>query len=572
MSDPTLAALAERYWQWTCHEFPLTAVMAGQPNDDPVMFREAPADHDRRAREAAAMLAELDAISKEATAPLAGLGAADRATHALLHRELDDICTLHRLGAHHRPWLLPVGPEFNTVYFANLSSVADAESAQRYADRLATLPAFFADVMANLRAGRERGFRYPRVVIERAEGNVRAAIAAPADALPWFGPFKRSVAADSSAVQAQAGRAKALIAGQIVPALAALADLMRDELAPVARNSIACTDEPLGREAYERWVRHFTTTDLTPDAIHTLGVNEALRIEAQIESVAAEAGFPGDVAAYRRFIAADPQFVAPSGEALRERVEVIAKRIDRQIPAYFGRVPRITYGVESIPPPLASRMPPAYAQPNPGDGSTSGILWVSGIPSMCPLYLTPSLALHEGWPGHLMHLALMQEATSLPAFRRFNAVKYTACLEGWALYCEGLGEEMGLYQTPHQRFGRLDMELWRALRLVVDTGIHWKGWTREQAIHEMSSRLSLSHETIVGEVDRYIALPGQALAYQIGNLKFRELRERAQIALGERFKLRDYHDMVMAAGPVTLPVLDDTVSHWLAAQREDAAA
>ena len=558
-SEPALVALAERYWQWTCREFPLTAVMAGQPNHDPVMFREAPADWGRRAREAAAMLAELDAIAT------AALGLADRATHRLLRRELDDICTLHRLGAHHRPWLLPVGPEFNTIFFANLSSVADAESAQRYADQLATLPAFFADVMANLRAGRVRGFRYPRVVVERAEGNVRASIAAPADALPWFGPFKRSVVAESAAVQAQAERAKALIAGQIVPALAALADLMRDELAPVARDSIACTDEPMGREAYERWVRHFTTTDLSPDAIHALGVNEALRIEGEIEAVAAEAGYPGDVAAYRRFIATDPQFVAPSGEALRERVEVIAKRIDRQIPAYFGRVPRITYGVESIPPALASRMPPAYAQPNPGDGSTSGILWVSGIPSMCPLYLVPSLALHEGWPGHLMHLALMQEATSLPAFRRFNAPKYTACLEGWAMYCERLGEQMGLYQTPHQRFGRLDMELWRALRLVVDTGIHWKGWTRQRAIHEMSSRLSLSHDTIVGEVDRYIALPAQALAYQIGNLKFRELRERAESALGARFKLRDYHDMLMAAGPVTLPVLDDTVQTWLAA-------
>ena len=559
MSERVLAALAERYWQWTRREFPLTAVMAGQPNDDAVMFREAPADFDRRAVEAAALLGELDAIA------LASLDVADRATHRLLRRELDDLCAFHRLGAHQRPWLLPVGPEFNTVFFANLSSVGDADSARRYADRLATLPAFFADVVANLRAGLARGFRYPRVVIERAEGNVRASVAAPDDALPWFGPFKRSVAIGSPAVQAQAERAKALIAERIVPALSALADVMRDELAPQARDSIACTDDPMGRESYQRWVQHFTTTELSPDQIHELGVSEALRIETEIERVAADAGYPNDVPAYRRFIAADPQFVAASADALRERVAVIAKRIDRLIPSYFGRVPRITYGVESIPPAFASRMPPAYAQPNPGDGSTSGILWVSGIPSMCPLYLVPSLALHEGWPGHLMHLALMQEAEALPSFRRFNAVKYTACLEGWALYCEGLGEEMGLYQTPHQRFGRLDMELWRALRLVVDTGIHWKGWSRDRAIHEMTSRLSLSRETIEGEVDRYIALPAQALAYQVGNLKFRELRVRAQATQGERFKLRNYHDMLMAAGPVTLPVLDDTVQAWLAA-------
>ena len=559
MADATLAALAARYWQWTCREFPLTAFMAGTPNDDPVMFREAPADFDRRAREAAALRAELGAIA------VAPLDVADRATHRLLARELNDLCAFHALGAHQRPWLLPVGPEFNTVFFANMASIGDARAAERYVDRLATLPAFIGDVMASLRAGCARGFRYPRVVIARAEDNVRASIAAPADALPWFGPFKRSVAAAAPAVQAQAERAKSVIAAQLVPALAALADLMRDELAPHARGSIACTDDAMGREYYQHWVRHFTTTDLSPDEIHELGLSEALRIEAEIERVAADAGFTNDVPAYRRFIAEDPQFIAPSAEALRERVEVIAKRIDRQIPSFFGRVPRITYGVESIPPALAPRMPPAYAQPNPGDGSTSGILWVSGIPSMCPLYLAPSLALHEGWPGHLMHIALMQEAEDLPAFRRFNAVKYTACLEGWALYCEGLGDEMKLYETPHQRFGRLDMELWRALRLVVDTGIHWKGWSRERAIHEMSSRLSLSRDTIVGEVDRYIALPGQALAYQIGNLKFRELRARAQAALGERFKLRDYHDMLMAAGPVTLPVLDDTVQAWLAA-------
>ena len=557
MSDAGLSALAERYWQWTCREFPLTAFMAGRSNEDPVMFRESPADFDRRAVEATAMLAELDAIA------IAPLDAADRATHALLRRELDDLRAFHALGAPQQPWLLPVGPEFNTIYFANMSSVSDGESAARYADRVATLPAFFGDVMANLRAGRTRGFRYPQVVLARAESNVRAACSGPADALPWYGPFKRSPAIASPLVQSQAARVKALIEAQIVPALTALADLMRDELAPHARESIACTDDPMGRESYERWVAHFTTTDLSPDDIHELGLAEALRIEAEIEHVAAAAGYINDVPAYRRFIAEDPKFVAPSADALRERVEVTAKRIDRQIPSYFGRVPRITYGVESIPPALAARMPPAYAQPNPGDGSTSAILWVSGIPSMCPLYLVPSLALHEGWPGHLMHLALMQEAESLPAFRRFNAVKYTACLEGWALYCEGLGEEMKLYETPHQRFGRLDMELWRALRLVVDTGIHWKAWSRERAVHEMSSRLSLSHDTIVGEVDRYIALPGQALAYQIGNLEFRALRSKAQDALGERFNLRRYHDMLMAAGPVTLPVLRDTVDDGL---------
>ena len=553
-----LGDLADRYWRWTCREFPLTAFMAGVHNEDPVMFRESPADFARRDGEAESMLAELDAINMHA------LDMAGRATHQLLRRELADMRTAYQLGAHQRPWLLPVGPEFSTLFFSNMSSVSDAETAQLYVGRLASLPAFFADVQANLRAGRARGFRYPRVVVDRAQSNLRAVIQGPADTSPWYGPFKRSVAGGSAEVQTQAARALHVISTQIVPALAAWADLLRDEIAPHARSSIACTDDAMGREYYKHWVAHFTNTDQSPETIHALGLAEALRVEQEIEGIAAEAGYAGDVAGYRRFIAQDPQFIAPHAQALQERMEVVAKRIDRQIPAFFGRVPRTTYGVELIPPALAPRMPPAYAQPNPGDGSNSGILWVSGLPEKCPLYLLPSLALHEGWPGHLMHLALMQEAEELPAFRRHNAVKYTACLEGWALYCEGLGEEMHLYRTAHERFGKLDMELWRALRLVVDTGIHWIGWSREQAIDAMDSRLSLGRATIEAEVDRYIALPAQALAYQIGNLKFRELRAQAEATLGARFNLRTYHDRLMAAGPVTLPVLGEIVDAWLA--------
>lgn len=558
-----LALLSERYWRWLCREFPLTAFMAGAGNDDPVMFREAPEDFDRRDGDAAAFLSELDGI------PLGALGVADQATHRLLGRELEDLRGNHAVGAHQRPWLLPLGPEFNTVFFANMASIGDGASARHYADRLETIPTFFADIAANLRAGSARGFRYPRVVLERAEVNMRATASGPTESLPWYGPFKRSVAAGSAAVQAEAARGLALIAERVVPALFALADLLRDELTPKSRDSISAVDDVLGRESYLHWTKHFTTTTLSPDEIHELGLAEAARIEAEIATVSAEAGYPGDVAGYRRFIAEDPQFIATSADALRERVESVAKRIDRHIPAFFGRLPRITYGVELIPEAIALRMPPAYAQPSPGDGSAPGLLWVSGLPSMCPLYLLPSLALHEGWPGHLMHLALMQEATTLPAFRRHNAVKYTACLEGWAMYCEGLGEEMHLYQTPHQRFGRLDMELWRALRLVADTGIHWKGWSREQAIEAMASRLSLPRETIEGEVDRYVALPAQALAYLIGLLKFRELRARAERVWGDQFQLRKFHDMLMAAGPVTLPVLDDIVDAWLDGERID---
>jgi uncharacterized protein (DUF885 family) len=282
--------------------------------------------------------------------------------------------------------------------------------------------------------------------------------------------------------------------------------------------------------------------------------------------VAAQAGYADNVAGYRRFLTQDPQFFAASAEALRERVQIVSKSIDGKIPSFFGRLPRITYGVQSIPAPASERMPPAYAQPNPADGSTAGIYWISSLPAKAPSYLHVPLALHEGWPGHLMHIALMQEMTELPAFRRANFTKYSACLEGWALYCETLGIDMGLYETPHQHYGRLDMEMWRACRLAVDTGIHIKGWSRERAIDYMLAHLSLSRVTIEGEVDRYIAMPAQALGYQIGNLKFRELRARAEQQLGGRFDIRAYHDQLMAAGPVTLPVLEEVVDDWLTRQ------
>jgi uncharacterized protein (DUF885 family) len=219
--------------------------------------------------------------------------------------------------------------------------------------------------------------------------------------------------------------------------------------------------------------------------------------------------------------------------------------------------------VQSIPAAASEKLPIAYAQPNPADGSAAGTFWINGLPDRVPTYALVSVTLHEAWPGHLMHIALMQEMTALPMFRRANFTKYGACLEGWAMYCETLGHELGLYETPHQHFGQLDMEMWRACRLVVDTGLHARGWSREQAVRYMAERLSLSRTAIEAEVDRYIAMPAQALAYQIGGLKFRELRQRAQSRLGDRFNLRHYHDHLMAAGAVTLPVLEEVVDHWL---------
>lgn len=549
-----LADFAARYWAFLCAESPFSAVLAGESVEGATLFRESQADHARRDKAAAEMLAAL------ATIPLEKLGIADRATHQLLQRELGDIRAQFAVNAHLRPWLLPVGPDFNTVFFANAVSLSTPEEARRYVDRLETIPAFLQDIMDNMSAGHALGIRYPAAVLAAAAANSGGMTNAAPDATPWFGPFKRS----ASGFSAEADRALAVIAEQIIPALQRYVGHMTGPIAQGARDTLSCTDSPDGESYYRIFARHFTTTDLDPAQIHELGLVEVARLTAELADVASQAGFPGDLEAYREHLKNDPAFVSPTAEALLQSVQTLCKRIDRLIPAWFKHIPRITYGVESIPAALSVAMPPAYAQPSPADGSSAGIFWVSGLPEKCPSYLHAALAVHEAWPGHLMHIALMQELEGLPDFRRHGAVKYTACVEGWALYCEGLASEMGLYATPHDRFGWLEMEMWRACRLVVDTGLHWHGWSREKAIDYMAARLTLSHETIAAEVDRYAALPAQALAYQIGNLKFRELRRRAEAALGDRFTHRDFHEVVMTAGGVTLPILEAIVDDWLA--------
>ncbi|HRD95965.1 MAG TPA: DUF885 domain-containing protein [Rubrivivax sp.] len=560
-ASQTLAALAELYWAFECHALPLSAVLAGQPPTDAVLFRESAADHQRRDHDAAQLLQQ--AVQIDAGT----LSAQERATLALIRRELTGLRAQHAVDSWQRPWLFPAGPDFTAMFWANSTSIGDASAAALYVDRLAGLPGYLRDVQSNIEAGHASGYRYPRMVLQGAVGNTRGILGAPPEASAWLSPFKRSPAATQTAVLAQADRALGVVSEALTPALQAWAAFLEGLVARGARESLSCVDGPAGAAYYRTWVRHFTSTTDDADEVHALGLAEVARLEREIEAVARDAGFGSDVPGYRAFLASDAQFIAPSRDALREGIEALCKRVDRRIPEFFGLIPRMTYGVQSIPDAVSVRMPPAYAQPSPADGGAAGIFWISGLPSKAPSYLHPALVLHEAWPGHLMHLALLNEQTVLPAFRRYGAVKYTACVEGWALYCEMLGVEMGVYTTPHEHYGRLEMQMWRAVRLVVDTGIHWYGWSREQAVAYMAERLSLSREILEGEVDRYAALPGQALGYHIGGLKFGELRQRAQAQLGARFKHRDFHAAVMSAGAVTLPVLDDLLSDWLQRQQ-----
>jgi len=556
-ADEALRNLAQRFWDFQCHEFPLLAIQASRATADAVLFREAPEDYERRFEAAGRFAHELSAIPEQ------NLDAQGWATHQLLRRELADLRDFYRVRAHQRPSLFPLGPHFATIYFANLTALTNIEATQLYVERLAGVAGYWPQLRANLAMGHAEGIRYPRQDLRNAAAAVRASVKGELDTLAWFSPFRRT-ALRGRELDRLAQRARDVIATELVPALLSYADYLEGPLAKGARESVACTDSPDGEEFYRVLMRHFTTTNLSAAGVHELGEREVIRLQGDMEVIAAEAGFKGDLPGYRHHLNHDPQFVAASKEALLEQIEVLSKRIDFRIPTYFGRIPRITYGVQLMPEAAAALLPPAYAQPNPADGSAPGVHWLTSLPAKAPSYMHVPLALHEAWPGHLMHLALIQEMQDLPDFRRYGALSYSACLEGWALYCEGLGVEMGLYRTPHQHYGRLDMEMWRACRLVVDTGVHTQGWTRSEGIAFMAANLALPLTTIESEVDRYIGWPGQALAYQIGVLKFRDLRARAQERLGKRFDIRAFHDQLLAAGPVTLPVLERLTEDYLA--------
>jgi uncharacterized protein (DUF885 family) len=562
-STTAIQVLCQSYWNFQRNEFPWLAIMAGQPVDHNRLMLEAPTDYQRRAEAARTLLDQVLDIAPAALDPQ------ERTSRSMLIRELEALVQAVKVQSHLRPSLYPMGPEFMLQYFGGIVSIENKVDAQRWNARLSAIAQDLDGVIESLQAGVDAGIRYPKLVIARALPQIAWASAQPAKESGFYKPFAKAGSRFAS-IEALAEQAGRIIEGEVFPALRRYESFVRDTLGAVARDTIACTDSPFGPAFYGEMIRFNTTQDLDPGDLHRLGLAEVQRLRARMLETAGRDGFAGDLAGYQQHLKNDPGQFAASADALLEQMEALSKRIDMRLPEYFGRLPRSSYGLKLIPPAVAASMPPAYAQPNPADNSAPGIHWITSIPEKLPRYMNLPIALHEAWPGHLMHLALMQELDGLPDFRRYGAMRYSACLEGWALYCEQLGEEMGLYDSPSKLYGRLEMEIWRALRLVVDTGIHHLGWSRKQAVAAMVENMALPLATIEAEVDRYIGMPGQALAYQVGNLKFCELRRRAESRLGDAFKRRAFHDVLMAAGPVTLDVLDGIVENWIVEQSAPA--
>ena len=553
-----LAAVTEDYWQFQLRESPLFATFTGDRRFNDQLGAVSLADSARRHAAEQEFLARLEALDR------AQLTGPDQINHAILQRLLRDSLAEFRFGSHLQPITQRNGfhIEFPQLYRdVPLESVVDYEN---YLARLRGFPAYTAGHLELMRAGLAAGKVLPAVVLEGWETAVDAQILEEPEGSTLYEPFQEFPAAIPAAEHERLRQAaREAIATAVVPSYKTLRQFLAEEYVPRARDTIAASALPEGREFYRHRVQRYTTTDMSPDEVHQLGLAEVARIRAEMQEVIDEVQFEGDFAAFIEFLRTDPQFYATSEEQLLQEVALVLKTMDGKLPTLFGKLPRMPYGIRPVPAYVAPRTTAAYYQSPTGDGTKAGFYYVNTYSLKSrPRYNLKALSLHEAVPGHHLQLALQLELVDLPEFRRFN--DFTAFVEGSALYAERLGLEAGFYQDPYSNFGRLTMEMWRACRLVVDTGMHYFGWTRAQAIEFLAANTALAQHDIQAEVDRYISWPGQALAYKIGELKIRELRQRAEDQLGPAFDLREFHDVVLGSGGVPLDILEANVDAWLA--------
>ncbi|MDP3494349.1 MAG: DUF885 family protein, partial [Hyphomonadaceae bacterium] len=450
----------------------------------------------------------------------------------------------------------------DSTFWTNVASYGpkaftNETQARAWISRLNDVPHYFADETANMRLGLARGFTPPRVTLEGRAASISSVYEGKTpEQSSFYEPFlslPANIPAETRAtLQAEA---KTAIADNVFPAYRTLLPFFRDEYYPKTTTELAATKLPDGEAYYAAQIREYTTLKLSPDEIHQIGLDEVAKIKARMHEVMKEAGFTGDLPAFLAFLRTDPQFYAKTPEELLMRAAWISKKFDGKAKYFFGRLPRSRFEVIPVPADIA----PFYTAGRGGTGVYLVNTW--NLPSRA-LYSLPALTLHESAPGHAFQMPLADEQEGLPEFRRKTYI--SAFGEGWALYCELLGEEMGMYETPYEKFGMLSYQMWRAARLVVDTGIHAKGWTREQGQAFFRDNTALADHEITTEVDRYISWPGQALSYYLGEMAIVEGRRKAKAALGNKFDIRFFHDTVLQLGSVPLPVLEARIDRFIA--------
>jgi uncharacterized protein (DUF885 family) len=447
-------------------------------------------------------------------------------------------------------------------YVSSDTVIHTGTEAKAWLARIGSLDHYYEVEIDNMRRGVATGFVSPRITATTAARATRAAADLPVEQSPLLAPFDHLPATMQGERDALRSQALDLIRTRVKPAEIKLADFFQGEYLPRARDSLGASSLPNGRAYYAYRVRRETTTDMTPDEIFALGQSEIARIRGEMAKEIAASGFTGSFQDFQAKLRSDPQFYVTSREALLEKASRLAKRVDGQLPAFFGKLPRLSYGVVEVPRAIEEGYTSGrYNDGSPESGVAGKLLINTSHLDQRPLYELPALVSHEGAPGHHIQIALAQELTGQPVFRRESGI--TAFVEGWALYAEQLTREMGLYETPYERFGLLSMEMWRACRLVMDVGIHWKGWTRDQALACLRDNSALSEKNIQNETDRYIGWPGQALGYKIGQLKFEALRDKARTALGPKFDYRRFHDAALDEGAMPLSVLEARIDAWI---------
>jgi uncharacterized protein (DUF885 family) len=454
---------------------------------------------------------------------------------------------------------------FHTLgdYLGRTTTIGSREDADAWLARLEALPGYYQQNVANLKRGIKTRYTQPRIVVDRVLEVARKQVEGKPEDNSLLLPFARMPAGIPAAAQAEyRSKALAIVRDKVYPAQRAFSEFMAREYVPAARPALAWRTTTGGEASYRFLVRRFTTTDMTPDQVHKLGEDEVARIRGLMDKAIAQSGFKGSFAEFQKMLRTDPRFYARTATELLEKASEIAKRSDDQLPRLFGTLPRLTYGVRPVPAEMAEGYTTGrYWQGSMQTGQAGGYMVNTSHLDQRGLYELPALTLHEAVPGHHLQIALSQELSGLPYFRRNISV--TAFTEGWGLYSEFLGEEMGIYRDPYEQFGRYSYEMWRACRLVADTGIHYLGWDIEQARRCFTENSALAAHNIQTELERYISWPGQALAYKVGELRFRQLRQEAEQALGERFDIRKFHDTLLLGGPLPLDIVAVRVREWI---------
>jgi uncharacterized protein (DUF885 family) len=553
-TDASFRKIYQQEWAWRNSQSGIQSSGESQPNEGRLDTVDA-ASQDKRQQYWQETLDELDRIDPD------NLGQDAQIDYAVYHAQIANLLA----AQHFKQWQMPFNSDSafwsDVGYQLGTNTLRTRSDYQRYLARLGDIPDYMDQQIANMRLGLARGFSVPREVLDGRDVSIAAVaeLTRPEDS-SFYAPFA-SLPATMSESDAKQLRedAKKVIGKKVIPAYARLLTFFRQEYVPNARTTLAAEAMPDGQAYYQQQIREYTTLELTPDQIHQIGVDEVARIHAAMVQTMGTTGFKGSFEEFLHFLRTDPQFYAKSPDELLMRTAWVAKQVDAKLGKYFGLLPRQRFAIEPVPADIA----PYYTSGR--GGADTYLVNTYDLPSR-PLYNMPALTLHESMPGHSLQLALAAEQKNQPAFRRDSYI--SAYGEGWGLYSEYLGQEMGIYQTPYERFGYLTYQMWRACRLVVDTGIHHLGWTRQQAIDYLTVNTALSQREIANEVDRYISWPGQALSYELGYLKILELRHRAEKALGDKFDIRAFHDAILEIGSVPLPVLEQYVDRWIDMQRK----